>query len=134
MGVWFFAPADNSQQRVAALLDYSYYFFDGADFYVARSDLRTRLWVWGDGEGNWVLRQEVSPNNSDGAGWTEQHTNSGEDGRISVEAFFPCRANRWYLLWVWADVSVYADGGTWGQALADTSFKAAAPFVVFGSL
>src|SRR5256885_12115700 len=81
IGLWFFAPADNAAQRVAALLDFSDHWVDSAEWYVAHNDLRTRIWVWGHSEGNWVGRTEVSPSWSDGVGWLETHSNDpGDDG------------------------------------------------------
>jgi hypothetical protein len=136
VGIWFFAPAEDPQQRVAALLDFSDDWWDSASGYVAHNDLRTRLWIWGDREQRWMTQTEVSPEWSDGVGWFESHGNDpqGDSGRLSVEAFFPASANGWYEAWVWSDASVYADSGIWGLAASSIHFDASVPFVVFGSL
>ena len=135
IGLWFFAPADNAAQRVAALVDFSDLWLDSAEYYVAHNDLRTRIWVWGHGEANWVGRTEVSPSWSDGVGWLETHSNEpGDDGTETVQAFFPCRAGRWYLVWIWSALSIYADSGVWGTAISSAKMAATVHFVVFGSL
>lgn len=136
VAVWFFAPADDPQQRFAALLDYSDDWWDSASGYVAHNDLRTRLWVWDDADQTWAIQSDVSPQWSDGVGWFESHGNDpqGDSGRISVETFFPARGGSWYLAWVWSDASVYADGGFWGIAASSIQFAATVPLVVFGSL
>jgi hypothetical protein len=136
MGIWFFAPADDSWQRFAALLDYSDDWWDTAMGYVAHNNLRTRLWVWGDSEQDWVHKEDVSPQWSDGVGWFESHGNDpqGDSGRISLQVFFPVKANQWYIGWVWSDAWVYANSGLWGFADSTIKFAASVPFVVFGSL
>jgi hypothetical protein len=136
VATWFFAPAENSQQRVAALFDFSDDWWDSAALYVAHNNLRTRLWVWGDRERRWVTQTDVSPGWSDGVGWYDSHGNDpqGDSGTLSVQAFFPASANSWYLLWVWSDASAYADGGFFGSAASSIQLDAAVPFVVFGSL
>jgi hypothetical protein len=135
IGLWFFAPADNAAQRVAALLDFSDYWLDSAEWYVAHNDLRTRIWVWGHTEGGWVGRTDVSPSWTDGVGWLETHGNDpGEDGTISIEAFFPCRARRWYFVWLWSALSIYADSGIGGTAISSARMAGTVQLVVFGSL
>jgi hypothetical protein len=136
VAVWFFAPADDPQQRFAALLQYNDDWWDFASGYVAHNDLRTRLWVWGATENRWVVQADVSPNWSDGVGWFESHGNdpAGDAGTISVETFFPVSAGNFYLGWVWSDVNVYADGGFWGIAASSLQFNATVPLIVFGSL
>lgn len=135
IGLWFFAPADNAAQRVAALHEFSDRWIDSADFYVAHNDLRTRIWVWGHTEGNWVGRTEVTPSWSDGAGWLETHSNEpGEDGLEASEAFFPCRAGRWYLVWIWSALSIYAGSGLGHTAISVGRMATTVHFVVFGSL
>jgi hypothetical protein len=130
---WFLAPEDNPMQRFAALVQYSYDWWDDASGYVAHNDLRTRLWVWGQTENRWVGQSEGSPAWSDGVGWFESHGNT-DSGTVSNEMFFPAAANQWYQGWVWSDASAYADGGFWGIADSSVHFDSVVPFVVFGSL
>ena len=131
--VWFLAPADDPQQRFAALMDYSYDWWDSAAGYVAHNNFTTRLWVWGATEQRWVGQADVSPSWSDGVGWWEDH--SGEDGgRIAVQTYLPVRANQWYAGWVWFDAIPYADSGFFGSAFSSIHFNATVPFVIFGSL
>jgi hypothetical protein len=133
IAVWFFSPGENMGQRFAAPLNYSYDWWDMASGYVAHNDLRTRIWIWGDSEQRWVSQTEVSPQWSDGVGWFESHGNS-DGGLMTIETFFPARANSWYLAWVWSDASIYADGGFWGIAASSVRFDTSVPFVVFGGL
>jgi hypothetical protein len=130
---WFFATEDNPMQRFAALVQYSFDWWDDASGYVAHNDLRTRLWVWGHTENRWVGQSEGSPAWSDGVGWFESHGNS-DSGNVSNEMFFPAIANQWYQAWVWSDASAYADGGFWGIADSSVHFDSVVPFIVFGSL
>jgi hypothetical protein len=136
VAVWFFCTADDPMQRVAALYNYSDDWWDSAFGYVAHNDLRTRIWVWGDTEQDWVVRSEEFPSWSDGVGWFDSHGNDpdGDAGTISIQTFFPARANRWYEAWIWSDASIYADGGVFGFAASSIHFSAHVPFVVFGSL
>jgi hypothetical protein len=130
---WFFAPEDNPVQRFAALVQYSYDWWDDASGYVAHNDLRTRLWVWGQTENRWVGQSDVTPGWSDGVGWFESHGNS-DSGNVSNEIFFPAVANQWYQAWVWSDASAYADGGFWGIADSSVHFDSVVPLIVLGSL
>jgi hypothetical protein len=136
VAVWFFCTASDPMQRVAAVLDYSDDWWDSAYGYVAHNDLRTRIWVWGDTEKNWVGQSDLQPSWSDGVGWFESHGNhpAGDSGRISIETFFPAQANSWYEAWIWSDASVYADGGFWGFAGSSIQLSTAVLLVVFGSL
>jgi hypothetical protein len=136
IAIWFFCLASDPMQRVAALLDYSDDWWDMASGYVAHNDLRTRIWVWGHTEQNWLAQSDLRPSWSDGVGWFEEHGNdpAGDSGRISIETFFPAEANNWYEAWIWTDASVYADGGFWGAAASSIQFSTAVPMVVFGSL
>jgi hypothetical protein len=136
IAVWFFCTASDPMQRVAAVLDYSDDWWDAASGYVAHNDLRTRIWIWGNTEQNWLARSDLQPSWSDGVGWWEDHGNhpAGDSGRIAIETFFPAEANQWYLAWIWSDASVYADGGIFGAAGSSIQFSAAVPLVVFGSL
>jgi hypothetical protein len=133
---WFFCASADPQQRFAALVDYSDDWWDSADGYVAHNNLRTRLWVWGATENTWVCQAEVSPGWSDGVGWFESHGNDpvGEQGRLSVETFFPVMDNSWYHAWVWGDASADSDGGFWGFGASSIQFSASIPLMVFGSL
>lgn len=136
--VRFAAPVDDPQQRVAALIDYSDFWMDDAFGYVAYNNFKTHLWVWSEATQGWVSTPDVSPQWSDGVGWFEEHGSNGdgseEDGRISVETRFPAFANTWYQAWVWSQVSVYADGGFWGNAFSFTHYETSVPLMVFGSL
>jgi hypothetical protein len=136
VAVWFFCTTSDPMQRVAAVLDFSDDWWDSASGYVAHNDLRTRIWVWGDTEQNWVTQSDLQPSWSDGVGWYESHGNdpAGDSGRISIEAFFPADANQWYEAWIWSDASVYADGGFWGIAGSSIKLSTAVPLVVLGSL
>ena len=136
IGVWFFYTASDPMQRVAALLDYSDDWWDVADLYVAHNDLRTRIWVWGDTEQNWVAQADLQPSWSDGASWFDHHGNdpAGDSGWISIETYFPAEANRWYEAWIWSDASVYGDGGFGGFGASSIHFSTAVPLVVFGGL
>jgi hypothetical protein len=136
VGVWFFAPEDNPRQRIAALMDYSDFWWDSASGYVADNRLTTHLWLWGDTEKAWVGQAQVDPSRSDHVGWFESHGSGGsaDSGRLAVDAFAPVRAGRWYQAWLWFDAAIYADGGIWGFAASSVNFAASVPFMVFGSL
>jgi hypothetical protein len=63
---WFFCTEAAVDQRFAALIDFSYDWFDYATAYVAHNDLRTRIWIWGATENDWALQADVQPSWSDG--------------------------------------------------------------------
>jgi hypothetical protein len=141
LGIWFFSTEDNPQQRIAALFDYDYDWFDGSTWYTAHNDGSTNIWVHGDSENAWVLQQGgFFPSWSDGTGWLESHGSGGDGseqfGRESIEGFFPARANSWYLAFIWSEGSCDDHGwtfpGAFSLALQDQSMSV--PFVVFGSL
>jgi hypothetical protein len=131
---WFWATDENPQQRFAALLDYSYAWWDSAAGYTAHTDASTALWVWGANENGWVGQQGgLYPSWSDGAGWFDDH-NGGDDGRESLQAFFPVGANGWYLLWVWSSTSLDSDSGFFGGSASSSQLSVSVPMMVFGSL
>ena len=136
VAVWFLATNDDPQQRFSALLQYSDDWWDVAMGYVAHNDLRTRLWVWGPTEQQWLVQAEVNPSWSDGASWFDHHGNDpqGDAGTISVETTFPATAGNFYLGWIWSEANVYADGGFFGVAGSSLQLSVTAPLVVFGSL
>jgi hypothetical protein len=135
LGVRFHCYFDNPQQRVAALIDYSDYWWNDAMFYVADLELRTRLWIWSDATKTWVSRSDVSPQISDHASWFDSDGNGdGESGSLVVEAYFPAYAGTWYTVWLWSRAGVYADGGAFGIADNFIAFDASVPYMVFGSL
>ncbi len=136
VGTWFHAPADDPQQRFAALLNYAHDWRCSASGYVAYNRCKTRLWVWGDTEQNWVLKPDsVSPAPSwdHSVSWYQDHGDA-DSGLVSAQAFFPARAGQFYLGWVWTRASVYSNSGLFGLAHARVHFEAAVPLVVFGSL
>jgi hypothetical protein len=117
------------------LLRYSDYWWDSPGYYVADNNLRTRVWVWGAREGNWTIRTDVSPQRSDHVGWLGGHGNyPGEDGSVAVETFFPCRAESWYLVWLWSYSWVFGDSGFGFESESFARFAGAVPYVVFGSI
>lgn len=137
VGIWFFATEDNPAQRIAALFDYDYSWLDSSDWYTAHNDGSTNIWVFGNSENAWVLRQgNYYPSWSDGTGWQEDHGSDGEqDGRESLEGFFPARANSWYLAFIWSEGTCDdSSGGLFGFSFAQQFQNMSVPFVVFGSL
>jgi hypothetical protein len=133
VAVWFFAPADDPVQRVAFLLDYGYDWFDSSAFYVAHSSSITRIGVWDSRTQGWASMTPAGPSWNDGTGWTEDHSGSDE-GRMSVQAFFPAQGGQWYLVWLFSNLHVYGDSGFGGFGAASGHLSASVPFVVFGGL
>jgi hypothetical protein len=137
VGVWFFSTENNPAQRIAAVFDYDYSWFDSSDWYAAHNDGSTNIWVWGNSENAWLLRQgNYFPSWSDGTGWQEDHGSNGEqDGRESIQGFFPARANSWYLAFIWSEGSCDdSSGSVFGFSFAQQAQSMSVPFVVFGSL
>lgn len=140
LGVWFWSTEETPSQRIAALFDYDYSWLDSSTWYTAHNDGATNIWVWGDRENDWVLRQPgFDPNWSDGTGWLEDHGSGGDGseqfGRETLEAFFPAAANSWYLAFIWSDGSCDdSSGGLFGFSFAQQVQSMSVPFVFFGSL
>ena len=137
LGIWFFATENDPAQRIAALFDYDYSWFDSSTYYTAHNDGSTNIWVFGHSENRWVLQQGgFFPSWSDGTGWLEDHGSDGEqDGRESIEGFFPARANSWYLAFIWSTGSCDdSSGSIFGFSYAQQAQNMSVPFVVFGSL
>ena len=133
VGAWFWSTEADVQKRFAVLLDYSYDWWDSAQFYVAHNDFRTHLGVWGDREQRWLSIADVDPRWSDGVSWTQSHGGS-DQARISVDMRFEAAAQSWYLGWIWSNASVYADSGFWGLAASSIHANASIPFMVLGQL
>ncbi len=133
VGVWFWSLEADAEKRFAVVLDYAYDWWDSAGFYVAHNDLRTRLWVWGNQEQNWVGGVDRDPQWSDGVGWLEDHSGNDE-ARISIEVRFPALAQSWYLAWVWSDASVFSDSGAFGVSASSIHASASIPIMVLGQL
>jgi hypothetical protein len=136
VGIWFFSTEENPAQRIAALFDYDYNWFDISNWYTAHNDGSTNIWVFGSNENAWVLQQGgFYPSWSDGTGWLDDHGSGGEQfGRESIEGFFPARENSWYLAWVWSEGSCDDQSGFLGFSWAQQDQNMSVPFVVFGSL
>ncbi len=140
VGVWFWATEDDPSQRIAAVFDYDYSWLDASDWYTAHNDGTTNIWVFGHSENRWVLTQGgFFPSWSDGTGWQEDHGSNGDgsedSGRESIQAFFPVRANNWYLAFIWSDGSCDdSSGSVFGFSFAQQFQNMSVPFVVFGSL
>lgn len=132
VAAWFFCAQSDPQQRFAALLKYSFDWWDDANFFVVDDNFRTRLWVFGHSENDWVIQSDQGPSWSDHEGWLDSN-NGADDGLIPLETFFPARANSWYLAWVWGLGDIYSDGGAFGGD-ASLHFNGQVPFMVFGSL
>jgi len=130
---WFFAAQDNPMQRFAAIVQYSYDWWDDADLYVAHNDLTTKIGIWGFTENRWVMTSGVSPGWSDGVGWEESHGQNDSDS-VPIETFFPATANNWYSAWIWSNASVFADRGGFFFSDSSIQFHSVIPYVVFGSL
>jgi hypothetical protein len=130
---WFFASEDNPMQRFAAIVQYSYDWWDDADSYVAHNDLTTTIGVWGFRENRWVVQTAIQPAWSDGVGWEESH-GQNDSGFVPVETFFPAAANNWYSGWIWSNASVFSDSGFIFSSDSSIRFHSVIPFVVFGSL
>ncbi len=136
VGTWFHAPADDPQQRFAALMNYAYDWRSSASGYVAYNKCKTRLWVWGDTEQRWVLKPDSvspAPTWDHSVSWYQSHGDA-DSGTVSAQAFFPARAGQMYLGFVWTRASVFSNSGLFGLAHSRIRFEAAVPFVVFGSL
>jgi hypothetical protein len=138
LGIWFFATAADPAQRIAALFDFDFAWFDSSTWYTAHNDGGTNIWVWGAGEGQWVLQQGFDPSWSDGTSGLQDHGSGGDGseqfGRESLEAFFPVNANSWYLVWIWSEGSCDDSNGAFGFSYAQQYQHMSVPFVVFGSL
>lgn len=132
IGVWFQSLVDNPSTRVAAYTQYDYNWFDSSTGgYVAHNDVSNRLWVWGDAEQDWVVRQPETPSWSDGTGWYEEHSDTN-DGTVSNQAFFPASPHSWYMAWLWAAASVDdSTGGLFGFSWAQAQLSVSVPFLVF---
>lgn len=139
VGIWFFSTEDNPAQRIAALFDYDYSWFDSSTWYTAHNDGSTNIWVFGHSENAWLLQQGgFFPSWSDGTGWLD-HGSGGDGseqfGRESIEGFFPARANSWYLAFIWSEGSCDDQSGSiFGFSWAQQAQNMSVPFVVFGSL
>lgn len=134
IAVNFFAIADNPFQRFAALIDYDYDWFEGADPFVgAHNNGSTNIWVWGFTEQRWVLQQ---PNLFPGWSADVNNSDNGDDqsGRESLQVDFPAFGGNWYKVWVWS--SLESDGSCflWNEGTSVNNLNVQIPFVVFGSL
>jgi hypothetical protein len=111
---WFFCTEAAVDQRFAALIDFSYDWFDYATAYVAHNDLRTRIWIWGATENDWALQADVQPSWSDGESFYN-HNGDSNQGSLSIEQFFAVRQASLYLVWVYSDAQADADSGFFGR-------------------
>jgi hypothetical protein len=136
VGFWFFSGAGNPAQRFAALIDYFDAWWDQAGFYVAHNTGRTRLWVFGVAENDWVGRADQTPSWSDGVGWLESHGNApeGEDGTVANEVYFNAAPNSWYQCWVWSSAEVFGDVGLFGLSASSIEMRIAVKLAILGSL
>jgi hypothetical protein len=134
IAVNFFAITDNPFQRFAALVDYDYQWWEGADLFVgADNNGSTNIWVWGFTEQRWVLQQA-----NVGPWWSADVNNSENDddqlGRESLQVYFPAFGGNWYKVWFWS--SLESDGScfAWYEGTSENSISIKIPLVVFGSL
>jgi hypothetical protein len=136
VGFWFFSGAGNPAQRFAALIDYADVWWNTAVFYVGHNTGRTRLWVFGASERDWVGRADQTPSWSDGVGWLETHGNDpeGEAGTVANEVYFNAAPNSWYQCWVWSTAEVFGDSGFLGVSMSSIRMDVTLRLAVMGSL
>jgi hypothetical protein len=137
LGVNFFATEDNIQQRVAALVDYDYYWADWCNLQSAYDEAQTHFWVWGDTENKWVLQQNgLPPSWSDNiSGFPASHGGQEESGTVELEAYFQAFGGNWYQAWVWSEGVCDDSSGFLGWSSSAYQWQVMqVPMVVFGSL
>jgi hypothetical protein len=132
--VLFYTQEDNPMQRVAVRVDYSYDWFDIADFYTGQIDFGTQVFVWRmEGPVALVWQANLSPSWSDHANWLDDNEDS-QQGSTLAETYFQAEANHNYMVQVEFDASVNADSGRYGSAWCHVHLECTVPMVVFGSL
>ncbi|MBV8845103.1 MAG: hypothetical protein JO307_20035 [Bryobacterales bacterium] len=117
--------------------NYSYNWFDIADFYTGQIDFGDTGFVWrmqADFQGPKVLvwQADLSPSWHDHANWLDDNEDS-QQGSTLAETYFQAEANHNYLVQVEFDASVNADSGDFGAAWCGVYFECTVPMVVFGS-
>jgi hypothetical protein len=117
IGFWFPAAA-GGVRRFSNTCRFSFEWSESADLYVADSQGRVWLSVWGMSENGWVgTSGDQFPSWLDHVGWYESHQNSG-GGETSQELFFNAQPNGLYACWVNASIRCYADNGAFGFGLS----------------
>jgi hypothetical protein len=126
--------ADNELMRFSAFVTYGYSWDDSSSWGdTAHSDGYLGVFITSfqlDGSGGRVEVDQRSHLWSDGTGWWEEHSDSG-DGLIwpnsQVEVFLPVTSSRIFLFWIWALQS--GDAGSDSTEIAN--LDGAVPFMVF---
>jgi hypothetical protein len=135
VGIWFFSTVSDPMTRVGAELDYSDNWYTVPYWNVAANELRTRIWVWGDKEQNWVVQSgDLQPSWGDRVSGWDGHGNDESGQTSQIFTFFPAQANQFYLAWIWSGGSVYAENKPFGPGFSQVDFSTAVPAVAFGGI
>ncbi len=126
--------AENELMRFSAFVTYGYNWDDSSSWGdTAHSDGYLGVFITSfqlDGSGGRVEVDQRSHMWSDGTGWWEEHSDSGE-GLIwpnsQVEVFLPVTSSRIFLFWIWALQS--GDAGSDSSEIAN--LDGVVPFMVF---
>lgn len=127
----------NTILRFTALVRYSYSWEDSSSGYVAHDDGFIGIYVWSfdlRGQDGRVEADQRSSLWSDGTGWFEDHSDSGEDELLPYAQstiYLPVTSDRFYTFWVWTEVSGDATDGDIFGSFSRGALQAAIPFVVF---
>jgi len=133
VGVYFGAPAEDTMQSFAAIINYTDFLSDSAfPGYSASAGFQTYLWVWGFTENAWVGQASITPSwNSTVTGFDgDTRKDSGFTGQYVT---FSAAANQQYLAWAWSEGYVAASGGFFGGSLSTVQLNANVQYVSFST-
>jgi hypothetical protein len=135
VGVLFGAPAQDTMQNFAAILNYNLVWADTANFVTADVDLQTSLGVWGFTENAWVAQTNIGPSVQDHASWLDSHgtDSAGDSGLVGQLVSFPAAANSQYMAWVWSNGYVEADSAIGLTAVALLQLSVNVEYVSFST-
>lgn len=135
VGVLFGAPAQDTMQNFAALLNYNVVWGDNAEFVTADVDLQTSLGVWGFTENAWVAQTNIGPSVHNHVNWLSWAgtDSAGDSGLVGQLVTFPAAANSQYMAWVWSNGYVEADSALGLSALAMLQLYVNVEYVSFST-
>jgi hypothetical protein len=135
VGVLFSAPAQDTMQNFAAILNYNLVWGDNAAFVTADVDLQTSLGVWGFTENAWVAQTNIGPSVQNHVNWLSWAGTdaAGDNGLVGQLVTFPAAANSQYMAWVWSNGYVEADSAVGFSALAMLQLSVNVEYVSFST-
>jgi len=133
LGKWF-RPigTDSTWVRIGLYAPYVFDWRTDSNWFAAHTSAFLGIYVQSFDSNGGDPQDEVNrtiPLWSDGTGWLEDHSDSG-DGYYPSDTYFLARSSRWYAIWAWAHTQGDAHSGSLAYSYSWGTLSVSLPFMV----